>query len=328
MSTPDLIGRDDDLVEEITAPDMEEIVGRGPWELFWVRFREDKVALISSGFIVFIVLMAICAPLFVKVGLAHPPNAQYTNETDAFGIPKGPSLHPLFLFGADSVGEDVFSRVLYGARVSLEVALIATVIAVFVGVIAGMIAGFYRGWVDTVISRFIDVMLAFPVLLLALGIASACSIGNGCVGGLIKPGATTVIAVIAIINWTYIGRIIRGQVLSLREKEFVEAARASGAGDMAILFREILPNLVAPIVVYSTLVIPTNILLEAALSYLGVGIPATQSSWGQMIADATNIFDTAWWYFAFPGAALLLTVLAFNLLGDGIRDALDPRIVD
>lgn len=328
MSTPDLIGRGDDLVEEISAPDMEEIVGRGPWELFWVRLREDKVALVSSGFIVFIVLMAICAPLFVKIGLAHPPNAQYTNETDIYGIPKGPSLHPFFLFGADSVGEDVFSRVLYGARVSLEVALISTFIAVFVGVIAGMIAGFYRGWVDTVISRFIDVMLAFPVLLLALGIASACSIGRGCIGGLIKPGATTVIAVIAIINWTYIGRIIRGQVLSLREKEFVEAARASGAGDMAIIFREILPNLVAPIIVYTTLIIPTNILLEASLSYLGVGIPATQASWGQMIADSTNIFDTAWWYFAFPGAALLLTVLAFNLLGDGIRDALDPRVVD
>jgi ABC-type dipeptide/oligopeptide/nickel transport system permease subunit len=328
VSTPDLIGRGDDLVEEISAPDMEEIVGRGPWELFWVRLREDKVALVSSGFIVFIVLMAICAPLFVKIGLAHPPNAQYTNETDIYGIPKGPSLHPFFLFGADSVGEDVFSRVLYGARVSLEVALISTFIAVFVGVIAGMIAGFYRGWVDTVISRFIDVMLAFPVLLLALGIASACSIGRGCIGGLIKPGATTVIAVIAIINWTYIGRIIRGQVLSLREKEFVEAARASGAGDMAIIFREILPNLVAPIIVYTTLIIPTNILLEASLSYLGVGIPATQASWGQMIADSTNIFDTAWWYFAFPGAALLLTVLAFNLLGDGIRDALDPRVVD
>jgi peptide/nickel transport system permease protein len=328
VSTPDLIGRGDDLVEEISAPDLEEIVGRGPWQLFWVRFREDKVALFSSGFIVFIVLMAIGAPLFVKVGLAHPPNSQYSNMTDAFGIPRGPSLHPFFLFGADSVGEDVFSRVLYGARVSLEVALIATVIAVFVGVVAGMIAGFYRGWVDTVISRFIDVMLAFPVLLLALGIAAACSIGKGCLGGLITPGVPTVIAVIAIINWTYIGRIIRGQVLSLREKEFVEAARASGAGDMAILFREILPNLVAPIIVYTTLVIPTNILLEAALSYLGVGIPATQASWGQMIADATNIFDTAWWYFAFPGAALLLTVLAFNLLGDGIRDALDPRVVD
>lgn len=328
MSTPDLIGRGDDLVEEISAPDAEEIVGRGPWQLFWVRFREDKVALVSAGFIVFIVLTAICAPLFVKIGLAHPPNAQYTYETDSFGIPKGPSLHPLFLFGADSVGEDVFSRVVYGARVSLEVALIATTIAVLVGVVAGMIAGFYRGVVDTLISRFIDVMLAFPVLLLALGIASACSIGNGCLGGLIKPGAPTVIAVIAIINWTYIGRIIRGQVLSLREKEFVEAARASGAGDMAILFREILPNLVAPIIVYTTLVIPTNILLEAALSYLGVGITPPQASWGQMIADATNIFDTAWWYFAFPGAALLLTVLAFNLLGDGIRDALDPRVVD
>ena len=328
MSTPDLIGRSDDLVEEISAPDAEEIVGRSPWQLFWVRLREDKVALFSAVFIVVIVLAAILAPLFVKVGLAHPPNAQYTNETDAFGIPKGPSFHPLFLFGADSVGEDVFSRVLYGARVSLEVALISTTIAVFVGVIAGMIAGFYRGVVDTLISRFIDVMLAFPVLLLALGIASACSFGNGCLGGVIKPGAPTVIAVIAIINWTYIGRIIRGQVLSLREKEFVEAARASGAGDMAILVREILPNLVAPIIVYTTLVIPTNILLEAALSYLGVGITPPQASWGQMIADATPIFNTAWWYFAFPGAALLLTVLAFNLLGDGIRDALDPRVVD
>jgi ABC-type dipeptide/oligopeptide/nickel transport system permease subunit len=134
-----------------------------------------------------------------------------------------------------------------------------------------------------------------------------------------------VIAAIVIINWTYIGRIIRGQVLSLREKDFVDAARASGAGDPTILFREILPNLVAPIVVYTTLIIPQNILLEAALSYLGVGINPPQASWGQMIAAATPIFATAWWYFAFPGAALLLTVLAFNLVGDGVRDALDPR---
>jgi ABC-type dipeptide/oligopeptide/nickel transport system permease subunit len=143
---------------------------------------------------------------------------------------------------------------------------------------------------------------------------------------LIKPGLTTVIVVIVVINWTYIGRIIRGQVLSLREKEFVEAARATGAGNSAILLREILPNLVAPIVVFSTLVIPQNILLEAALSYLGVGINPPQASWGAMIAEATPIFNTAWWFFAFPGAALLLTVLAFNLVGDGIRDALDPRM--
>jgi ABC-type dipeptide/oligopeptide/nickel transport system permease subunit len=188
-----------------------------------------------------------------------------------------------------------------------------------------MIAGFYRGVVDTLVSRFLDVMLAFPVLLLAIGIAAACSLGNGCLGGLVKPGLPTVIVTITIVNWTYIGRIIRGQVLSLREKEFVEAARASGAKDSTILFREILPNLVAPIIVYSTLIIPSNILFEAALSYLGVGINPPQASWGEMIAESTPVFNTAWWFFAFPGAALLITCLAFNLLGDGIRDALDPR---
>jgi len=163
-------------------------------------------------------------------------------------------------------------------------------------------------------------------LLLALGIASACSLGRGCLHGLIKPGLTTVTVAIVVINWTYIGRIIRGQVLSLRQKEFVEAAHAGGARDWTIMGREILPNLVAPIVVYTTLVIPQNILLEAALSYLGVGINPPQASWGEMIAQATPIFNSAWWFFAFPGAALLLTVLAFNLVGDGVRDALDPRM--
>jgi peptide/nickel transport system permease protein len=256
--------------------------------------------------------------------VAHPPNAQFPDALDPqFGTPTGPSGR--FLFGVDTVGEDVFSRVLYGARVSLAVALVATALAVVLGVTLGMIAGYYRGSVDTLVSRVIDVTLAFPVLLLALGIASACSLGNGCVRGLIKPGLSTVIAAIVVINWTYIGRIIRGQVLSLREQEFVEAARAQGANDRTILVRELLPNLVAPIVVYTTLVIPQNILLEAALSYLGVGISPPQASWGEMIAESTPIFNTAWWFFAFPGAALLLTVLAFNLVGDGVRDALDPR---
>jgi len=326
VTSPEMIERGDNLVDEINAPDLSEIVGRGPWELFWMRLREDKVALVSFGVIVAIVLIAIFAPFIVDV-LGHPPNAQYPNTLNDVGTPvTGPSAD--FLFGVDKVGEDVFSRVVYGARVSLEVALFSTAIAVFVGVIAGMVAGFYRGLADTLISRFIDVMLAFPVLLLAMGVASACAIGNGCLNGLIKPGVPTVVAVIAIINWTYIGRIIRGQVLSLREKEFVEAARASGAGDVSILFREILPNLVAPIVVYTTLVIPQNILLEAALSYLGVGVGVQQASWGQMISDSTQYFNIAWWYFTFPGAALLITVLAFNLLGDGIRDALDPRTVE
>src|SRR5213079_1885032 len=159
----------------------------------------------------------------------------------------------------------------------------------------------------------------------ALGVAAACSLGKGCLGGLIKPGLTVVIFVIAFVNWTYIGRIIRGQVLSLREKEFVEAARSLGASNRRIIFREILPNLVAPIIVYSTLVIPQNILFEAALSFLGVGVQPPNASWGAMIADATSIFDSAWWYMVFPGVALLLTVLAFNLLGDGLQDALNPR---
>jgi peptide/nickel transport system permease protein len=323
VSTPESFGRGDDLIDEISAPDLEEIVGRAPMQLFWARFREDKVALFSFGVVVFVALVAILAPWIVRL-VAHPPNSQYPDLLDQnFGTPTGPSWR--FLFGVDTVGEDVFSRVLYGARVSLEVALIATFFSVLIGVVLGMIAGFYRGVVDTLISRFLDVMLAFPVLLLAIGIAAACSLGNGCLGGLVKPGLPTVIVTITIVNWTYIGRIIRGQVLSLREKEFVEAARASGAKDSTILFREILPNLVAPIIVYSTLIIPSNILFEAALSYLGVGINPPQASWGEMIAEATPVFNTAWWFFAFPGAALLITCLAFNLLGDGIRDALDPR---
>jgi peptide/nickel transport system permease protein len=303
-----------------------EVVGRTQWQLFWERFREDRVALAALAFVLAEVLVAIFAPVIVGA-IAHPPDAQYPSALDpTFGTPTGPST--TFFFGVDPLGQDVFSRVLYGARVSLEVAIIATFFSVLTGVAFGMIAGYYRGAVDTAISRFIDVMLAFPVLLLALGIASACSLGGGCAAGLIQPGLSTVIVTIVVINWTYIGRIIRGQVLSLREKEFIESAKASGAKDRTVLFREILPNLVAPIIVYTTLAIPQNILLEAALSYLGVGINPPQASWGQMIAEATPIFSTAWWYFVFPGAALVLTVLAFNLLGDGVRDALDPRTAD
>ena len=194
-----------------------------------------------------------------------------------------------------------------------------------IGVTMGMIAGFYRGWVDTVIARVIDVLLAFPVLLLGLGLASACSTKDGCLGGALEPGLTVVITIIVIANWPYVARIIRGQVLSLREKEFVEASKSLGASNRRIIFREILPNLVAPIIVYTTLFIPANILLEASLSFLGVGVQAPQASWGAMLSDASSIFDTAWWYMLFPGIALLFTVLAFNLVGDGMQDALNPK---
>jgi peptide/nickel transport system permease protein len=299
------------------------IAARSPLQLFWRRLRQDRVALLALAFIAVLVIFAIAAPLIVKLFGAPPPNQQSSQALDQFGTPTGPS--GAHLFGVDQLGRDVFSRVVYGARVSLEVALISTGLAVIVGVTMGMLAGYYRGWVDTVLSRLMDVLLAFPILLLGIGLASACSLGGGCVGGLIQPGLTVVIFVIALAAWPYIARIIRGQVLSLREKEFVEAARSLGASNTRIVFREILPNLVAPIIVYTTLIIPTNILFEAALSFLGVGVQPPTASWGQMIADAVGIFDTAWWYMLFPGIALLLTVLAFNLVGDGLQDALNPR---
>jgi peptide/nickel transport system permease protein len=300
-----------------------EIAARSPLQLFWRRLRQDRVALVALAFIGVLVVFALAAPLIVKIFGAPPPNQQSSQALDQFGTPTGPSGS--HLLGVDQLGRDVFSRVVYGARVSLEVALVSTGLAVVVGVTMGMLAGYYRGWVDTVLSRLMDVLLAFPILLLGIGLASACSLGGGCVGGLIQPGLTVVIFVIALAAWPYIARIIRGQVLSLREKEFVEAARSLGASNGRILFREILPNLVAPIIVYTTLIIPTNILFEAALSFLGVGVQPPTASWGQMIADAVGIFDTAWWYMLFPGIALLLTVLAFNLVGDGLQDALNPR---
>jgi peptide/nickel transport system permease protein len=307
--------------EEVSAG--QDVVARSPLELFWRRFRTDKVALAALAFIVLLILVAIFAPLVIKLFGAPPPATQNPNALDEFGTPTGPSS--AHIMGVDQLGRDIFSRVVYGARVSLQVAIISTSVAVFFGVIAGMTAAYYGGVTDTVLARFMDVMLAFPSLLLGIGLASACSLGNGCLGGLIHPGLTVVIIVIALATFPYIARIIRGQVLSLREKEFVEAARSLGASDRRIIFRQILPNLVAPIIVYSTLVIPQNILFEAALSFLGVGVQPPQSSWGQMIGDAIGIFSEAWWYMFFPGIALVLTVLAFNLVGDGLQDALNPK---
>ena len=308
----------------VALPGSGDITARSPLQLFWARFRRDRVAVGALAVIALLVVVAVAAPLIVKLAGVSGPNVQDSSTLEPmFGNPTGPSGdHPL---GVDDLGRDIFARVVYGARVSLEVALLATLLSMLIGVAVGMIAGYYRGWQDAVLSRIIDVVLAFPILLLAVGIASACSLGNGCLGGTIKPGLSVVILVIVVVNWTYIARIIRGQVLSLREKEFVEAARSLGASDRRILTRDVLPNLVAPIVVYSTLLIPQNILLEAALSFLGVGVQSPDASWGAMIAKAIPTFDSAWWFMAFPGMALLLTVLAFNLLGDGLQDALDPR---
>ena len=388
MST-DVLSGDRDLGGADAADPIPEIAARSPLELFWRRLRGDRVAVAALAFIALLAIVAILAGPLVKLFGAHPPNQQNTKVLDSFGSAAPPGNG--YLFGTDGLGRDVFSRTLYGARVSLVVALIGTALIVVVGVVIGMIAGYYRGPVDTVLSRAMDVVLAFPVLLLALGLGVACSI-KGCIASrsagqsllvagivvallpvalagvselrghrrfaalapadwllrlapglvlalaglllavvpgesatLIQPGLPVVIFVIAVSGWPYMARIIRGQVLSLREKEFVEAARSIGASDSRIMLRHILPNLVAPIIVYTTLLIPTVILFEAALSFLGVGVQPPTATWGAMIADAISTFDSAWWYMTFPGVALLLTVLAFNLVGDGLQDALNPR---
>jgi peptide/nickel transport system permease protein len=317
-----LTGPEDALTIQAEGAE-REIAARSPMQLFWRRLRRDKVAMVALGFVILIVMTAVLAPLIVKVVGTPQPNITNADLTDDFGQPLGPrSGHP---FGVDKLGRDVFSRTVYGSRVSLEVAFIATALIVLIGVTVGLIAGYYRGWADTLLTRSMDLLLAFPVLVLAIGIGVACSGRDGCAGGLIQPGLTVVIFVITLTTWPYMARIVRGQVLSLREKEFVEAAQSLGASDRRILFREILPNLVAPIIVYSTILIPQNILYEAALSFLGVGIDPSTPSWGQMLSDAASIFREAWWFMTFPGLALLLTVLAFNLVGDGLQDALNPR---
>lgn len=267
--------------------------------------------------------LALLAPLIGSLLGLPGPQERDSAALGAFGTATGPSAE--HWLGVDDLGRDVLSRTIYGARVSLVVALAATSLAVVIGVTVGLAAGYRRGWLDAIASRLIDVVLTIPYLLLALGLAASCSFGNGCVAGLVKPGIGVVIFVISITTWTYIARIVRGETLSLRESEFVEAARASGASGATIVFREILPNLAAPIIVYASILIPQVILFEASLSFLGVGVQAPTPSWGQMLSDATPTFASAWWYMLAPGLALLATVLSFNLMGDALQDALNPR---
>jgi ABC-type dipeptide/oligopeptide/nickel transport system permease subunit len=269
-------------------------------------------------------LAIVGGPLAERI-TGHPQNEPYLSEmTDEFGLPSGPNSK--FYFGADAAGRDLFVRTIAGARTSLIVGVVASGLAVTIGVIVGLLAGFFGGYADTVLSRAADVMLAVPVLLISIGIVAACSTTKeGCLGGLVQPGLTIVIGVIVLFSWPYVARVVRGNTLSLREKDFVEASRSLGAGNLRIIVRDILPNLMAPIIVLATLLVPQNILFEAALSYLGLGVPPDQASWGQILADASGLYDVAWWVMVFPGAFLVTTTLAFNLLGDGLRDALDVR---
>jgi peptide/nickel transport system permease protein len=309
----------------LEAPIEAPIAGKSPRQLFWTRFKKDKAALIGLTIVSILALLALTAPLIANYIVGHGPNELFSRRmTDEFGLPKGPNSD--FWFGGDQAGRDVFVRTIYGAQTSMMVALGATGIAVVIGIVLGMAAGYLGGKIDTVISRVMDVMLSMPVLLFAIGIAAACGVDvEGCLGGTIKPGRLLVVLVIALFTWPYIGRIVRGNTLSIKEKEFIEAARSVGAGNTRIMFREVLPNLVAPIIVYTTLIIPNNILFEAALSFLGVGVPQNTPSWGRILSDAAGIFEVAWWLMLFPGLFLITATLAFNLLGDGLRDAFDPR---
>jgi peptide/nickel transport system permease protein len=300
------------------------VARKSPSRLFWERFRQDKAALAGGVVIILLVLIAIFGGPIASNISGHPQNSTYNNMTDDFGVPKGPNGS--FWFGADSAGRDLFVRTMYGARTSLFVGVVASGIALFIGLVVGLLAGFFGGVIDTFLSRTADVLLAVPQILIAVGVVAACSTSKqGCLGGVIQPGLTVVIAVITLFSWSYIARIVRGYTLSLREKEFVESARAAGAGTVRILATEILPNLLGPLIVYATLLIPTNILFEASLSYLGLGVPPDQASWGAILNDASGYYDVAWWLMFFPGAFLILTTLAFNLLGDGLRDAFDVR---
>jgi ABC-type dipeptide/oligopeptide/nickel transport system permease subunit len=279
------------------------------------RLRRDRAATAGLIYLVLVVLLAICAPLVAYIN-GHPPNDithQYEMTTD-FGLPKGPNADLRFWLGADQFGRDLLTRTVYGARISLLVGLASTAVALVVGTAVGVVAGFLRGPLDTALSRTVDVVLCFPILLLGLAIRAVF-------------GASlwVMIVIVAFATWPYIARIVRGQALVIREQEYVLAARALGAGNRRIMWRHVPPNLIGPLIVYGTLIIPVNILLEASLSYLGLGLQPPTATWGQMLADGQQYYATAWWMIAVPGFALLTTTIAFNLVGDGLRDALDPR---
>lgn len=310
----------------LAGADRKAIQGRSLGQIAWMRLKRDKVALAGAGVIVFLVLVALFAPLIVKF-LGHPPLEFHREKIDQSTLTPTGAFGGMswdYLFGVEPLwGRDIFSRIVYGARISLLIAFLATLLSVVIGTVLGVVAGYFGGWVDAVISRAMDVFLAFPLLVFAIALAGVVpDQAFGMSGDTLR--VSLLVFIIGFFSWPYIGRIVRGQTLSLREREFIDAARSLGARGPYIIFRELLPNLIAPILIYATLVIPTNILFEAALSFLGVGVRPPTPTWGGMLAEAARFYTVP--HFAiFPGLAIFVTVLAFNLFGDGLRDALDPR---
>lgn len=276
----------------------------GPWREAWRGFKKSKVALAGAIIVLFFILLAIFGPLIAKEGIneqvmadrLQPPSADYWLGTDDFG-------------------RDILSRIIHGAKISLWVGFFSVIGSVIVGSILGIVAGYYGRWVDTIISRFFDIMLAFPSILLAIAIVAV-----------LGPSLQNALIAIAIINVPNFGRLIRSKVLSIKEDEYITAAKAIGMKDIRILFSHILPNSMAPVIVQGTLAIATAILEAAALGFLGLGAQAPMPEWGKMLADSKNYLQSAPWTMIFPGIAIMLTVLGFNLMGDGLRDAMDPKM--
>ena len=321
---------------------VEDIRARGYWENVWLRFKRDRFAIAGGLFVVMLVVVAFAGAPIAKWLLGHGPDHQFPLAVDQGGIPVGPltevSAAPyegasgdfgntFLILGADStLGRDEFLRLLYGAQVSLQVAVGATIIAMGIGVLLGIMAGYFRGTVDTIVSRVTEITMAFPYLLFVIALAS--TVGpqlDDVTFGFLGRGVLTLTLVLGVFSWFYPARIMRGSVLSLREKEFVEAARMTGASDWRIMRSHLLPHLAAPIIVYSTLIVAQFVLAEAGLSFLGLGIKLPTASWGNLLATAPDFYAVQPWLMLWPGLAVLLTTLAFNLLGDGLRDALDPR---
>lgn len=298
------------MSNETVAP----VVQRGSLALTLRRLLRDPASVAAFCFIVLVVIFALSAPWIASL-TGHSPIEQY-RETglSPMGLPVAPNAE--FVFGTDHLGRDVLVRLAYGASVSLIVGVLAALAAAAVGITVGMVAGYFGGWVDTVLSRAMDLVMSVPFLLCALALVSVFG-----------PSLPLSIGVIVFFSWTTMGRVIRGQVISLKQQEFVEASRSLGAGPLSIMFVDILPNLSVPIIVYTTMMIPGSIVFEATLSFLGMGIVPPAPSWGGMLADAAanSIYLVAWWLVLIPGSALLFTTLAFNILGDGLRDALDPK---
>ena len=291
----------------------QAIEGKSQWQLTWRRLRSDRMAIASVITILVIAMLALLAPAFASL-TGHSAVQQYPNTgLSASGLPVPPGTAGFWL-GTDELGRDLFVRILYGARISLFVGLTTTFMATVAGVAIGLISGYFGGRTDAVLAGCIDAALAFPYVVLALALAARFG-----------PSLPIVIGVITFFSWAGVSRIVRGQTLSLKEKEYIEAARSLGAGPWRIMFVHILPNLLGPVLVLATLLIPSAIVFEATLSYLGLGIQPPVPSWGNILNGAQSYYQVAWWYLVFPAAALLITTLAFNLLGDGVRDALDPR---